>query len=98
MTPSTTWCKDYDTQAAQLQALIDPVLGTGSGLALVGHSNGGIVGRAFNRLTQRNDRIISIGSPHLGAPLVTNYLNGTIRNFGVAMANAIALLSVCRTK
>ncbi|MEP7117988.1 MAG: hypothetical protein ABI880_10420 [Acidobacteriota bacterium] len=65
--PELPWQLPYDAQANQLQALA-----TGAGappnMVLVGHSNGGLVARQLS--TKRPvGGIVTLGSPHQGAPL-----------------------------
>ena len=86
--PTTNACKSYTFQTKEDSAQLPASLG--NTLAWVGHSNGGLLGRNFNLLFGRTNRIASIGSPMLGAPLAENWLNGNVLRFGRYIAQTIA--------
>lgn len=85
--PDLPWHLPYDTQAAHLNALAG---GAPPDTVVVGHSNGGLVARQLS--TRRAlGGIVTLGSPHSGAPLVRNvrtagslYL-GTSQKLGVLL-------------
>jgi pimeloyl-ACP methyl ester carboxylesterase len=77
------WRKDNTTNAQRLSNFIDSVLTwTGSAhVNLVGHSMGGIVSKTCTNLydNSRIDKIVFIGTPHLGAPeVLTVMLKGRL--------------------
>lgn len=66
----------FPTQAATLASLL-----TGSATAnalYVGHSNGGIVGRELVRQGKTFYGLLTIGSPHGGAPLAGSVIDGAV--------------------
>lgn len=65
--------RPFSEQATQLDAFT----GATSGVIAVGHSNGGQVSRVWNLNYARNNRIVTVGSPHRGVRLATNILNGS---------------------
>lgn len=84
----TSWSKTIGDQANELQAqypasAMPPVT--------VGHSNGGLVSRQWSR--QRSIHgIVTIGTPHTGAPLVRNRVAlGRYYQQGYARVQAVAL-------
>ena len=83
--PTTNWRASYADQAAALDANTAP----NTSMAM-GHSNGGLISRQWNRAYQRNNRIATIGSLHRGAPLATNALNGNIYYVGGSIAYDIS--------
>lgn len=68
--PDLSWKQTFSYQAGELNANAP-----GSRIA-VGHSNGGLVAREWNRYYSINNRIVSVGSPHQGIPIAANVLNG----------------------
>lgn len=70
--PNLNWRNAFGSQAAELSA----ALPAGASIA-VGHSNGSIVAREWNRQYSANNRIVSVGALHQGAPLAASVLNGT---------------------
>lgn len=66
------WRKDVRDQRGNLQNFINGLLSENEKVHLVGHSLGGLVGRAYleNQTTNsRLDKLLTIGSPHQGAPV-----------------------------
>ena len=83
--PDLQWRQPYANQAADLDTrLLNP-----TPLAM-GHSNGGLILREWNRTYGRNDRIASVGSLHQGAPLAESALNGNIYVYGGTLAYNIS--------
>ena len=83
-TPTQDWRSAYQSQAAQLDA---NVAGLSSAAIGVGHSNGGLVSREWSRRHPLSG-VLSIGTPHQGAPLVRNIL--TWANFNFYLGNALS--------
>lgn len=69
--PALPWTEPYETQTAILRSRV-PALP--SRTIAVGHSNGGIVGREWSRV-QPLAGLVTLGTPHAGAPLVGNALH-----------------------
>ncbi|MEO7190144.1 MAG: hypothetical protein ABI051_03740 [Vicinamibacterales bacterium] len=75
--PDFNWRKSFQDQAGdvrnrpELAALTAPVL--------VGHSNGGLVAREWSR-GRHVDGVVTIGTPHRGAPLMPNFFQWTSFN------------------
>lgn len=67
--PSLAWRESYARQAQGLGALSAL---SGTTTVAIGHSNGGIVAREWSR-NRPLSGIITVGTPHAGAPLVTNF-------------------------
>jgi pimeloyl-ACP methyl ester carboxylesterase len=67
--PSLSWRESYDQQANELQGALGWLPGP---TVAIGHSNGGIVSREWSR-HRPLDGIVTIGSPHRGAPLVASF-------------------------
>lgn len=68
--PNLPWLDRYDSQAAYLDQLAS-ASGAQGNMVAVGHSNGGVVARAL--ATRRSlGGIVTLGSPHRGAPLISN--------------------------
>ncbi len=63
--PETSWTNHFDAQADQLQSQLSTLPST---TIAVGHSFGGLVARQWNR-THPLAGIVTVGTPHLGAPL-----------------------------
>ena len=83
--PDLQWYAPYASQAADLNnRLANPTLMT------MGHSNGGLISRQWNRVYNRNDRIATVGSLHQGAPLAESVLNGNIYVYGGTLAYSIS--------
>ncbi len=73
--PTLPWYTPFDTQATLLNNDANAA-GAPANTVVVGHSNGGIVARQLS--TKRAlGGIVSIGSPHLGAPLARNIQSAT---------------------
>lgn len=66
--PSLPWNQLYESQANELQRQF-PSLDTNS--IAIGHSNGGIVSREWSRRRPLSS-IVTVGTPHGGAPLISN--------------------------
>ena len=69
-TSAITWTDSLRVQASALSTYLGGLGPASSSMILVGHSQGGLV----SRLTTRTDSVLgvlTIGSPHDGAPLVT---------------------------
>lgn len=66
---SVDWAGTYQSQADQMQA--SAVGGLPATTIAVGHSNGGLVARQWSRMHPLTG-IITVGTPHQGAPLVSN--------------------------
>src|SRR5262245_10606606 len=66
--PELPWRSTYEEQARDLQARPELFTLPGSTVA-VGHSNGGIVAREWSK-RHRFDGIVTIGTPHRGAPII----------------------------
>ena len=85
--PSLPWKEKYETQAKQLHAALGSLP---ANAVAVGHSNGGIVAREWIRLRPSMGGVVTIGTPHRGAPILvhlpawaafsgtTNYLVGRV--------------------
>src|SRR5919106_6079455 len=63
--PSLTWRDPYEKQATQLQSQLSSLAGTA---VAVGHSNGGVISRQWNRLRPLSG-IVTLSTPHRGVPL-----------------------------
>ena len=66
--PKVSWREKFETQGKQVESQLSS-LATNS--IAVGHSNGGVVAREWARLRQLGG-IITIGTPHRGAPILAN--------------------------
>ena len=83
--PDLPWELPYANQAPKLEnALPSPTL------MAVGHSNGGMVSRQWNRVYERNDRIATLGTPHRGGMLAENFLDGDVYRYGGHVASSIS--------
>ena len=102
-TPSLNARALYESQADDLQWQSG---GLGSDAVAVGHSNGGLVARQWNRQHPLAG-VITVGTPHGGAPLVRNLsayagfnwelvwsVNDVFRSFGQACCNWQWILSM----
>jgi len=67
--PTLSWSETYARQADLLASQINPPAQT---TVAVGHSNGGIVAREWSRRRPLSG-IVTVGTPHAGAPLVTRF-------------------------
>jgi hypothetical protein len=75
-TPDLQWKQRYPLQAAGLNA--QPAIATIPGRPIaIGHSNGGIVSREWSRIRPL-DGIVTIGTPHAGAPLMPQFYNWVV--------------------
>jgi pimeloyl-ACP methyl ester carboxylesterase len=66
--PDLSWTRPYGEQANELQSSLGSL--PGSAIA-VGHSNGGLIARQWSR-SRPLAGIVTVGSPHGGAPLIDN--------------------------
>lgn len=83
--PNLTWRAKYTDQAIELNSRVTPEV-----QMAIGHSNGGLVSRAWNRRDSRLDRLATMGSLHRGAPLADHTLNGDVYRVGGAIAYDIS--------
>jgi pimeloyl-ACP methyl ester carboxylesterase len=67
--PALDWRESFTRQAQALGPLASL---PGQTTVVVGHSNGGIVAREWSR-SRSLSGIVTLGTPHAGAPLVTNF-------------------------
>jgi pimeloyl-ACP methyl ester carboxylesterase len=84
------WRQDNTTSAQALQTLlnnIDARYGNAYQLYLIGHSMGGLVSRAYletslanAKVTQKIKGLITLGTPHLGAPLALGGVMGMLQD------------------
>lgn len=91
--PTVEWWRGYNEQATQLADFLntDLVASTAATLPFVAHSGGGIVSREYSRLPgSRINRIVTVASPHAGAPIAGNWLNGEILYYSAYAAAAVA--------
>lgn len=76
--PSLRWSSSFEDQARDLQRMAD--IGSLSASAVaIGHSNGGLVARQWSTLRPVNG-IVTIGTPHGGAPLLQHLVDWAIFN------------------
>ena len=68
--PNLSWSATFPSQASELSSYVNNSMGAATPL-LVGHSNGGIVSREYAK-THAVAGIVTIGTPHSGAPLASN--------------------------
>lgn len=91
LTPTTSFGARFDNQSAQLASQLNTWGRTGViGMA---HSNGGIVARNYTHLAgsgSRLNRLMTIGTPHRGASIAANVLNGRAPRYFSFMAGSIA--------
>jgi len=66
--PDLVWWGSYESQANQVQ---DQLWWLGADTVAVGHSNGGLVSRQWSRMHPLSG-IVTVGTPHGGAPLIQN--------------------------
>ena len=71
--PGLPWRQTYEDQARELQSRADYQNLPASTVA-IGHSNGGLVAREWSR-HRRLDGIVTIGTPHQGAPIMARLRN-----------------------
>lgn len=74
----------YETQASELQRAVGHRGGT---TIAVGHSNGGVVSRQWSQQHPVSS-IVTVGTPHGGAPIVSNMY--AVAGFNGAMLNAFS--------
>lgn len=89
-TPTVPWHLPYDTQANLLNHQAN-LGGAPPDTVVVGHSNGGLVARQLS--TKRAlGGIVTVGSPHLGAPLAGNVQG--VRQFYINSGEKLSVLLV----
>ncbi|HXH05490.1 MAG TPA: hypothetical protein VNI83_02755 [Vicinamibacterales bacterium] len=66
--PDLPWREEFPAQASQLQAALGRLP---ESTIAIGHSNGGLVAREWSR-AQRLGGLVTLGTPHYGAPPVNN--------------------------
>lgn len=66
--PKMPWREKFENQGKQLQSQLGSLP---TNTIAVGHSNGGVVSREWARLRQLGG-IVTIGTPHKGAPIIAN--------------------------
>jgi pimeloyl-ACP methyl ester carboxylesterase len=81
--PTTDEGAPYGVQAAQVH---NAVGGLDGSVIAIGHSNGGIVARQWSQAHQVSG-IITVGTPHLGAPILPNF--ASYANFGISLLDAM---------
>lgn len=82
--PSLT---QFENQADSLIGATSPV---GSNAISIAHSNGGIVSRTASLYGRAWSGVITVGTPHVGAALAANALNGALFDEGANLATATA--------
>jgi pimeloyl-ACP methyl ester carboxylesterase len=89
--PGVTWRESIETQANQVQ---NSLSGLPNSSIIIGHSLGGIVSRQWTRM-HGVDGVVTIGSPHRGAPLANHIGEWTGQNDDLfwAIGNAFYHLS-----
>ncbi len=89
--PTTTWWASINSQAAELPPQLNTFFGSDTTLKvkLVAHSQGGVVGRAFSRISTRSDGLVTVGSPHLGADIAGSFYYGGVQNWVRWVASSI---------
>lgn len=83
--PDLHWRDPFASQAGELDGKLTP-----KPLMAIGHSNGGLVAREWNRVYGRNNRIATLGSLHQGAPLAEHVINGDAFYVGFSIAYDIS--------
>lgn len=85
-TPTVSSPASYESQAAELQSQFGAL---GPDVVAVGHSNGGLVSRQWSR-QHPVSAIVTVGTPHHGAPLVRNlYAYAGVNNALLASFNDV---------
>lgn len=93
-TPDLPWTRRYAEQAATLNA--DPrVAGIAGAPIAVAHSNGGVVSREWSKLRGLAG-IVTIGTPHSGAPLIPQFYNWIVFQSSTSMLVNSTLSSFSR--
>ncbi len=85
--PTTDWRQYLTGQAANLSLRLST-----TGVPAIGHSNGGLVARQYvltYGASSKLNRLITIGTPHQGAPIITNAKNGTASGLLLQIPNLI---------
>ncbi|MEO5820478.1 MAG: hypothetical protein ABIT71_08215 [Vicinamibacteraceae bacterium] len=80
--PTTDWKRPYEEQASQLQSMYG---GLNATTVALGHSNGGVVAREWSKARPLGG-IVTLSSPHGGAPLSNNFFNWlelNLNGFGI---------------
>lgn len=81
--PVLPWRSTFETQAGELQSQLHE---RPADTVAVGHSNGGIVARQWSQAHGLSG-IVTVGTPHRGAPLVTNL--GAYAGFNYQLMSSI---------
>lgn len=90
LTPTTPWYASFGDQSAALGNALN-AWGRSSDIGLA-HSNGGLVARNYvqvNGYASRINRLATIGTPHRGAPIAENVINGRLPGYFGSLAFAI---------
>ena len=95
--PELPWHVPFDAQANHLNGLANSA-GAPADMVVVGHSNGGLVARQLS--TKRPlGGIVSLGTPHLGAPLAQNVQGAALHylNTGQQLSTLLWMLGATHT-
>jgi pimeloyl-ACP methyl ester carboxylesterase len=87
--PTLGWQNSFGTQATNLQSTLSSV----SGIPALAWSNGGLVARQYLKQygsTSRINRVLSIGTPHRGALLAEEAINGGLVTYAGEVYSSIA--------
>jgi hypothetical protein len=94
LTPTTPWSDQFATQTTALRDALNTWGRTGT--VAFAHSNGGLNARNYVQTLgtgSRINRLVTINSPHGGAPIAANVLNGAVfayfGNMAAAIGNAV---------
>lgn len=91
LTPNTGWNQGFAAQGFNYGSALN-AWGRTNVIGL-SHSNGGIVTRTYagaNGAASRLDRLATVGTPHRGAPIAANVLNGNVINYFSNWSGSIA--------
>jgi pimeloyl-ACP methyl ester carboxylesterase len=92
------WRKEATAIGSSLDNFINHNLDSSENIDLVGHSFGGLVGRAYLEKTQTNshlNKLLTVGSPHKGAAIVyPAWSGGVIWNNDIRFRLAATMLQV----
>lgn len=92
--PDLAWSTRYAEQARRLHG--EPsVTNIGGRPIALGHSNGGVVSREWSK-SRALDGIVTIGTPHQGAPLIPQFYNWVVFNQSTALLVDYALSAFAR--
>ncbi len=90
LTPNTSWDRPFAEQSTNFGAALTAWGRTG--IVGISHSNGGVVARNYvhqNGASSRLSKLVTIGTPHQGAAIATNVLNGRVIDYFGSMAASI---------